>query len=719
MTWGAKWRRLLVLFVLLLVPAAASAAPPGGSAADSVQNLREWQPANGGTVTLDGPWTLYWNRLLEPADFAGANAPDGALTVAVPAQWKSYALDGHALSNEGYGTYRLRFTLSPDAAGEPLGLYINNIATAYKLWINGRPSGGNGVVGIDAGSMTPRNYPKVYFFQPQSGDNELVIQVSNFVQRNGGIWESIELGKATTVAAMHRDRATGWTFLAGSLLLMAVYSAFLYFFRKKERSALWFGLICLAICIRSSLLGESLTYVWFPALSWEWGVKLEYLSEVVTILCTAAFVNEQYPREAVRYVFPAFAAALAGFGVFVLSTPAKVYTQLLTPYILLLLLPVFLYVMYVYILAAVRRRTGSKANAIGFAGFFASVIHESLYYTGFVPFGGLVSFGLLFFLLTQLLNLSALFTKAIAQSELLSLQLSEVIASQENTIRERTASLQELNQRLAQGNRELSRIEHVRSKLLAEVYHDLNTPITSIKGFSKAIMTSVITDKAPQYAKRIYERSLLLEKLIDNVIELSQLRTGETRLQLVRVPLLPFLRQLAHRYEPEIVARELTFAWEEPSLALPPHRELTAAMDPFRFERVYANLIANAVKFTAAGGHIRVWLELQLTDGGDEGRVVLHVVDTGIGIADSELPHIFKRSYQIPGAQPPKTGSGLGLAICTELMKQHHGDIGVRSRPGEGSDFYLTLPVAVLDAGSRRDHQAQGGTHEDDDDFAG
>ncbi|WP_157276783.1 ATP-binding protein [Paenibacillus sp. Soil766] len=677
--------------------------------ASSKRDLQQWHPHKDGVISLDGPWEFYWNRLIDPDDFDSIS-PGEASTVAIPAQWESYAIHEQALSNEGYATYRMKFTLSDEAALQPLGLYFNNVASAYRLWVNGLLMNGNGTVGTDTMSMVPRSYPKVYFFLPRSGNNEIVIQVSNFSQRTGGIWESIELGEADELASLHRNQVMVWGVVSGCLLVMAIFSVMLYLSRKQEHAALWFGLICLAICARSSLLGASYAYVLFPALSWEWGVKLEYLSEIVTILSIGAFVNKQYPLEANVRLFRLFVFALAGFGALVIVTTAKWYTQLMVPYVILLLLPVFLYVMYTYIRAAIRHRIGSRANMIGFFVFFATVIHEILYYTDFVPFGGSVSFGLLFFLITQLLNVSLHFTRAVNQSERLAAELNSLIASQEETIKERTTTLLTLNLQLEQGNQELIRIEHVRSTLLSEVYHDLSTPITAIKGFAKAMNNNVISEAdAPQYAGRIYERSLMLEKLIDNVVELSQLQTGEIQLQMFEVPILPFLRQLSQRYAAESSAQGIELIWEEPTLLLPPTKELIVVLDHFRFERVFANLISNAIKYTPGEGHIRVWTELQFNEASEDGYIVIHVTDHGIGIAESDLPHIFKRNYRAHGQS--RSGSGLGLAICTEIIAHHHGVIDVRSTIGEGSDFSIILAAKIRDYRADTNYFAEGGEY--------
>ncbi|THF77518.1 sensor histidine kinase [Cohnella fermenti] len=612
-------------------------------------------------------------------------------------------------------------------------MYVNNVASAYRLWVNGEPLDGNGTVGANAAEMKPRTYPRAYVFVPRSGDNELVLQVSNFSQRTGGIWEGIELGDAESIAGLQRNRIAVWAFLIGCLLLMSAFSVLLCLLRRQESSALWFGLICLAIGIRSSLLGESYVYALLPGLSWEWGVKLEYLSEIVTLLSLAAFVNKQYPQEAIRRFLPVSAFGLAGFGAFVLAAPAKTYTPFMVPYVVALLLPVFCYVLYVYLRAALRRRSGSRTNAIGFVVFFASVVHEVLYYTGFVPFGGLVPFGLLFFLVTQLLNLSLLFTTAMTRSEKLSDELRRTIESQEDTIRRRTSSLEALNRKLEQGNRELTRIEDIRSSLLAEVRHDLSTPVTAIKGFSKAIRSGVIpAEEAPAYAGRIYERSLLLEKLIDDVVELSQLRTGESKFEWAVVPLLPLLREWRDRYAAETDAKGIRLILDEtglpgqtafptlptvPAPSSPPAlamESIAAMLDRYRFERVFSNLISNAVKHTPPGGLIRIWAEFRPTgepernEGSanaeaaeasdapqDSGLFVLHVTDTGTGIPEDELSRIFERRYRVAGGPQAESGSGLGLAICREIVARHRGEISVRSRVGEGSDFYVAIPAST------------------------
>jgi signal transduction histidine kinase len=135
-------------------------------------------------------------------------------------------------------------------------------------------------------------------------------------------------------------------------------------------------------------------------------------------------------------------------------------------------------------------------------------------------------------------------------------------------------------------------------------------------------------------------------------------------------------------------------------------------MDRFRFERMLDNLISNALKFTPGEGVIRIWAEyLPGVRMDNNGQMVIHVTDSGIGIPESELAHIFKRRYRIPGIQQAKTGSGLGLAICTEIVAYHHGDIGVSSKIDEGSDFFITLPAKIGESRADTDCLSEGGNY--------
>ncbi|NMO95554.1 sensor histidine kinase [Paenibacillus lemnae] len=651
-----------------------------------------WNAEVNSSLMLDGEWELYWGKMLKPEDFRSLAMPSPVI-VDIPQPWTGYSIDGRPLPNEGFATYRLRILLpeSLTRTRESIGLYPKSIASAYQLWVNGDLKGGNGLVGTDASSTTPRSYPKTIYFEPREGWNEIIIQVSNYSQRNAGIWQGVELGTADGIAWMRVSRVSAQVFIVGIFFVMALYYFFVYVNRRQEISAFLFGLLCFSVGIRTIVLGESTALFLLPGLPWEWGVKAEYISIAMTALCLILFVSREYPRESISWVPKAAGLVLGSFIIFFLITPARVYTYYLTPYIWGVLFPVLMYTMYIYILSAIRRRKGSMTTAIGFLFFTIFALNDMMFYTGLLPTNDLLSIGLLAFLLTQALNLSARFSRAIAEKEQLSEQLRENNRSLERTVAERTHSLQKSNARLQEANKKMEEFEHFRIRLLSNISHELSTPITSIKGFAKALRDGIITADAPKYANRIYERSLLLERMIHDLVELTKLETNQVRFHMQEVEVVPFLQELFLKYEWEIESKGIHCQIQLPEDVIGAGSFIK--VDSIRIEQVLSNLISNAVRYTPEDGVIVLKLQIvRLSDGGS--RAVVGVRDTGVGIDRDMHQHIFERFGQAKQQTAVHhNGSGLGLAICKEIIHYHHGEIRVVSEPGEGSEFSFELPI--------------------------
>lgn len=211
---------------------------------ESILDLSKWD-ASMEPVNLNGVWDLYWNELVTPEQIHNMNQE--AFKVRVPSVWSRANTESPSLPNEGYGTYRVQILMSEDHTPPPLALYVGGVATSYRLWINGELYAENGTVGTSLQTMVPYNLPKAIPFVPEPGLNELVIQVSNFVQRKGGIWEPIQLGNAERIGKERMLNFASEIFVIGCLLTMGLYHLGLYAGRKKDRSALYFGGLCLAV----------------------------------------------------------------------------------------------------------------------------------------------------------------------------------------------------------------------------------------------------------------------------------------------------------------------------------------------------------------------------------------------------------------------------------------------------------------------------------------
>jgi signal transduction histidine kinase len=296
--------------------------------------------------------------------------------------------------------------------------------------------------------------------------------------------------------------------------------------------------------------------------------------------------------------------------------------------------------------------------------------------------------------------------KPVVKEELLSriglhLKVAEWHAELERSVRERTLELAEANGRLERMNleleqayRELSEMEQSRRMLFTNISHELGTPLTSIQGYIKGMLDGIETFQDRKYIQRIYDKTVYLHRIIKDLFELSKLESKQIHFDFGWEELLPFVRELYYCYAYDVKSKGLQFEFAEPA-SVSGYRAMVR-IDPVRIEQVAANFIMNAVKFTPEGGTIR--LEAKLEGWSlSEGQATVGIRDTGSGLDEEDARHVFDRFYRGKGAYRSKSeGAGLGLAICKEIVRQHEGEIGVRSKPGEGSEFFFTLPVRFI-----------------------
>jgi hypothetical protein len=223
----------LILLLSLAACAPTETRPSAPRAEQGVLDLRGWDLPQAGSVRLDGEWAFYWNALLNPDEVA-SSVPDAY--VPVPANWSAYNLHNQDLPPTGYATYHLKFY--PPEVGQTYGLYFHSQGTASALWLNGVQLVKDGVVGPTAEAMRPSFTPVVVFFQAQQSPLDLVMQVSNFHHRNGGLRNEIILDTAEAIHALHLRLLFRDIVLFAVLFIIGLYHLFLYLFRPKDISPL-------------------------------------------------------------------------------------------------------------------------------------------------------------------------------------------------------------------------------------------------------------------------------------------------------------------------------------------------------------------------------------------------------------------------------------------------------------------------------------------------
>jgi PAS domain S-box-containing protein len=245
-------------------------------------------------------------------------------------------------------------------------------------------------------------------------------------------------------------------------------------------------------------------------------------------------------------------------------------------------------------------------------------------------------------------------------------------------------AIEEVAARQAELN-QAKEIDKLKNTFTSSVSHDLRTPLTSIVGYAEFLEDQIggpLTPDQQGYVTQIMRGAKRLEHLVDDLLDFARIDAGTFHLRREPIDFLYKIHEAAESFKPQLDEAGLTLEVEAPP------GDLTASLDASRIERVLFNLLHNAIKFTPSGGVIRLraWAA--------DGMLHCEVEDTGVGIAEHQIPLLFQRFSQLQGGSE-KGGTGLGLSICQAIVDAHHGDIGVRSRPGEGSVFWFSLPLSA------------------------
>jgi PAS domain S-box-containing protein len=229
----------------------------------------------------------------------------------------------------------------------------------------------------------------------------------------------------------------------------------------------------------------------------------------------------------------------------------------------------------------------------------------------------------------------------------------------------------------------IKELNRLKNHFVNAVSHDLRIPLTSVMGYAEFLEDGMGGELLPQqltFVDQIQKNTLRLTRLVDDLLDFARMEAGSLKLNLADEDLGARVREVAQSLRPQIEASGLSLELDLPE------EPLVACLDGPRIERVFFNLLNNAIKFTPPEGRIQVSLDL-------DGSVLrAEVRDTGLGIAPDDLAKLFRPFSQLPGAEA-KGGTGLGLNIVKVLVEAHCGSVGVDSELGKGSCFWFTLPM--------------------------
>ena len=226
----------------------------------------------------------------------------------------------------------------------------------------------------------------------------------------------------------------------------------------------------------------------------------------------------------------------------------------------------------------------------------------------------------------------------------------------------------------------LRQVQNTRREFVSNVSHELRTPLASVNAMVETLDGGAIydTEVARDFLSRIHDDISRMTTMVDELLELSSLESGQMPIHLAPVELPRVANKVTERFETNAASRGVKL------LSLVPDDLPYLMADAGKLDQILTNLVENALKFTPEGG--RVTLSARTVESGIE----IEVADTGVGVPREHLPHIFERFYKVDRSRR-NVGTGLGLAITRRLVQAHGGNITVQSSEGEGSAFTFTL----------------------------
>ncbi len=625
-------------------------------AVDGRMDLTRWDFQRDGTVPLDGEWEIFRETLLTPETLAETRPKGEPITL--PCPWNNRELNGKPLARRGHATFRL--VVDIPGVEVPLALKTTDVASAHRVWINNREITSLGTVGKSIDDELPKQSLTIANFIPRQKRLVIVIQVSNHHHAAGGIRTSPVLG---TADRLNKKQARQWAqlmALVGISMTIGVYHLAVFLFRRKERAPLYFGAFCLLIALNTLVSSSGGWFIdtLFTGLSW----KLLYKTDLATLFtaCPALvlFITSLFPDEDARGIVPGICITSALFMAVLTCTPVEIATHSLALYHVVIIFSSG-YCCRVLILAVMHERWGGGWILGGFLFFALTGMNDILHENRLINSFYLVPAGLLILILSQSLVLARRFSSAFF-------------------------TVENLSSELGIKNRELSKMDKLKDRFLADTSHELRTPLTGIIGISESLLAGVagpLPKGAGEHMGLVVSSAKRLSSLVDDILDFSILENGDLKLRMRPVDIRALTDTVLTVSRLPAARKDLVIEERFP-------RRLPKVMgDENRLQQILYNLVGNAVKFTNSGR-----ITVTASHGQGQGLVSVSVRDTGTGIPESKFGAIFE-SFRRLEEDDARTsgGTGLGLNITKQLVELHGGSLTVASEVGKGSVFTFTL----------------------------
>jgi two-component system LytT family sensor kinase len=329
-------------------------------------------------VALNGQWEFYWDRLLTPQDFIAEKPPQLDSFIKVPGSWDDKKADNEVYPHHGVATYRLRLNY-PSTLKDP-ALRIQNVTTAYKLYVNGRLSAEVGKVSDKLSSFKDGEKSLILDLPKESQEIELICQVANLNYAKGGLRESPVFGSKQVLEKQKMIFLALQLLFIGSVFIFGIYYLFLFLLQMKNKTALIFSMLCFIVALRSLIFGETALMVFFPNVTYAVRVYINYLTGYNLMPIMILFVLSIYPLEYKEITLSLVLMPTLFFDILLLTSSKFMST--FTNYLYILILLQMIYTMVILIKVVLHKRENGIVMFIAIYIFILTIIQDILHYKG-------------------------------------------------------------------------------------------------------------------------------------------------------------------------------------------------------------------------------------------------------------------------------------------------------------------------------------------------
>jgi len=598
----------------------------------------------------------YQNELYTPEDFKLGKTTK-----------KPYDFDGvnGRVDPGDYGTYSIVLNLPGKGV---YGLSSYSAMYSQRLFINGIEYPSYGVPGKTAETTIPQTRHYTVYFTPDDGKAEIVILFANFSHADyGGI---VPLYVGTQERIMERDAIAQQRIhiLAGSTITAFLFFLGMFFFFHRRYAFLWFSLSCFSIGLRMMIVDEKVIMLLIPDLPWKVSIGLEYITLALLLFSFLLYINSMFRGAIHKAVLWTFGALCSLFAAAVLLTTPITYTGFIL-WFQLAAIPFGIYVAAALIYNAVRKKDNRHTeHVLIFTGAIVFItlsildiqIHRS---SGQSLAMGLSETGMMVFIFVNMLALAVQFSRT--EDELYEAHRREKEMQETNLL--------------------LDKMSRLKSDFMANVSHEMRTPLTIIASYAgltdMQLRRNAADEKTLDNLATVKREAIRLAGMVEQLKEVALEK--ERKLPQADVEAGFLLKQAVDFCKPICLKNRNQLFVSTVSV------EDVLHVNAESIFQTLVNLIINANRHTKEG-----IIQLKVQDKPDETNhdfMVITVSDDGEGIAPELMPYLFQRGVSGDGS------SGLGLAICKEIIEENGGEIWVESNKGKGTTVCFTLPYSKGD----------------------